>query len=293
MPGASLGASTIAQLRFVYSRRNVTRTILFIVAVVVEIVVGAVIAGVLLARGVDLTPSLGRVILLYVVGGALSTAWILLAGRLIDRWTPAFPDQPDLSEMRAIPEIASIHLESEFLEADCGYHFHLGSRASEQAWAASPLEWGLSYPADWVATLAPQLLNEAGVAHTCEERGNIVRVLIPRIHDSGFDVAVEAASFGVLVRTGTLFHAHFPFSWDDPDYGEREEFREPVDQDASRRPAEQALALSTRSFEPGSADSRATSRRGVLSRGSRGACARPVATTASGNAVPLSLLGET
>ena len=152
-------------------------------------------------------------------------------------------DHSDLSEMRAIPEIASTQLESEILDADCGYHFHLGSSASEQAWAAGPMEWGFSYPADWVAKLAPQLLNEAGVAHTCEERGNIVRVLIPRIHDSGFDVTVEAATFGVLVRTGTLFHAHFPFSWDDLDYGEREEFREPVDQAESRRSAEQAFAL--------------------------------------------------
>ena len=117
-----------------------TRTILFIVAVVVEIVVGAVVAGVLLALGADLVPSLSRVILLVVIVSALSVAWFHIVGRLIDRWMPAFRDHPDLSEMRAIPEIASTHLESEILDADCGYHFHLGNRASEEAWAASPLE---------------------------------------------------------------------------------------------------------------------------------------------------------
>ena len=212
---------------------------------VVEIVVGGAVAGVLLALGVDVTPSLSRVMLLIVVVSALSAAWFHIVGCLIDRWMPAFRDHPDLSEMRAIPELASTHLESEILDADCGYHFHLGSRASEQAWAASPLEWDFSYPEEWLAKLAPQLLNEAGVAHTCEERGNIVRVLIPRTRDSGFDVTVEAATFGVLVRTGTLFHAHFPFAGDDSYQGdnEREEFREPVDQDASSKPAEQALGL--------------------------------------------------
>ena len=93
---------------------------------------------------------------------------------------------------------------------------------------------------------APLLLNDAGVAYTCETRGNIVRVVIPRVHDSGFDVMVKAATFGVLVGAGTLFHAHFRFRtpWDESkdEFDERED-EEFYDSDPSREPAEQALGL--------------------------------------------------
>ena len=187
-------------------------------------------------------------------------------------------------------------LESELLDADCGHHVHLRSRISEQPWAAGPLEWGFEYPQELVATIAPLLLNESGIAHMCEERGNIVRVTIPRIGDSGFDITVEATTVGVLVHTGTLFHAYLPFSWnyDHWDYDdEDEEFSGSSDPYRWREPAEQALGLVTRSFEPGRTDSGAASRRDSLLCGSGDACARPVATTSIGDVAPLSLLGET
>ena len=181
--------------------------------------------------------------------GAVMWALSAAAGRLADRWTPAFREHPDglvLGEMRAIQENASADLESELLDADCGHHVHLRSRISEQPWAAGPLEWGFEYPQELVATIAPLLLNESGIAHMCEERGNIVRVTIPRIGDSGFDITVEATTVGVLVHTGTLFHAYLPFSWnyDHWDYDdEDEEFSGSSDPYRWREPAEQALGL--------------------------------------------------
>ena len=70
--------------------------------------------------------------------------------------------------------------------------------------------------------------------------------MIPRVRDSGFDVTVKAATFGVLVGAGTLFHAHFPSRtpWDrsDDEFDERED-EEFYDSDPSREPAEQALGL--------------------------------------------------
>jgi hypothetical protein len=166
-------------------------------------------------------------------------------GSLIDRWTPAFRAHPDRLICGEVQPTASTDLESEFLDADCGYHFNLGSSAHEQPWAECSLEWDLFHPRDWLAKLAPLLLNEAAVAYTCEERGNIVRFMIPRVLESGFDVTVEAASFGALVRTGTLFHAHFPFPLDgyNAARNELEEFAEPVDPYASREPAGQAMGL--------------------------------------------------
>jgi hypothetical protein len=201
-----------------------------------------------------------------LAGLSLSTAFVLcvgayllflaspvIVGPWLDRRAPAFREHPD-GLMR---EMASADLESEILDADCGYHVHLGANTHEQTWAVSPLaedhiDPGVDFPhpEDWLAELAPRLLNEAGVAHRYEERGNLARVVIPRIRHSGFDVTVEAATFGVLVRTGTLFHAHFPFSpyeWDwhedDGDENEGEEFRDPFDPDTSRTPVEQALGL--------------------------------------------------
>lgn len=211
----------------------------------------------LVALGVELGFSkLSPVPALLLLAGWYAV-WLALfvgAGSLVDRSTPAFRGHPDRVIFGAVRPMSSADLESEILDADCGYHVHLGSGTSEQPWAASPLAGddadlgvGFSCPQDCLAELAPQLLNEAGVAHIWEERGNIVRVVIPRIRASGFDVTVEAASFGLLVRTGALFHAHFPWddNWDYRDYNEseREEFRLPVDPDRSREPAEQALAL--------------------------------------------------
>lgn len=165
-----------------------------------------------------------------------------------DRWTPVLRPHPDQLILAEVDPMASTDLASEELELDCGYHFSLGSGTLEQPWAACPLAWEFSYPQDWVARLAPLLLNEAGVAHRCEGQGNLVRVMIPRLCESGFDVTVEAASFGVFVRAGMLFHAHFPFSWDGDGEPQEEYWREaigiePYDPYASREPAEQALGL--------------------------------------------------
>ena len=225
------------------------RTVLFIVAAVVAIGVAAVVAGVLLALGVDIGSTPGRALLFIVGWSALSQAWIDGVGRLIDRWTPGFREHSDglmLGDMRAIQEIAWVDLESEILDADCGYHVHRGAGTREQPWAAGPLECGFQYPQELVATIAPLLLNDSGIAHTCEERGNIVRVTIPRIRDSGFDVTVEATTVGVLVHTGTLFHAYLPFSWDYDHWDcddEDEEFSGPSDPYRWREPAGEALGL--------------------------------------------------
>jgi len=105
--------------------------------------------------------------------------------------------------------------------------------------------WELTFPQEWVARLASLLLDDAGIAHTCDERGNIARVVIPKVRDSGFDVTIEAATYGVIVRTGSLFHAHFPFftysAFDaDPDSDPEVDSFDPY---TSREPAEQAFGL--------------------------------------------------
>ena len=183
--------------------------------------------------------------LLYVGAFVLLLVVVFLVVPLIDRWVPAFGSLPD----RVIGEegtMSSTDLESETdLDSRWGYHVDLGGGTSEAPWAASPLEWEFSYVQDWVAKHAPLLLNEAGVIHTCEVKGNVVRVVIPRLRDSGFDVTIEAATFGVLVRTGILFHAHFRSAteWDDWDERDESEDDEFYDSSASRKPAEQALGL--------------------------------------------------
>lgn len=216
------------------------RTIPFIIAAAVFLVATSLLDGLHL--------SLGQWLFLYAGLNVLFFALVAGAGRLADQWRPALHASPERLILGAVNPNASTDLESEELELDCGYHFALGSGTLEQPWAECPLAWEFSYPQDWVAKLAPLLLNEVRVAHRCEERGNIVRVMIPRLRESGFDVTVEAASFGVLVRAGTLFHAHFPFSRDGDGEPQEEYYREamgidPYDLYASREPAEQALGL--------------------------------------------------
>ena len=84
------------------------RIIPFIV-VAVAVIVFEVAAGEFLGLFVD-RPSPGRVFLLMAGVGAVMWALSAAAGRLADRWTPAFREHPDglvLGEMRAIQENAS------------------------------------------------------------------------------------------------------------------------------------------------------------------------------------------
>lgn len=207
------------------------RTIAFVfmgavLSTAILVVEGAYFAGLLAGWVLLPVVAFGVLVSVPVVRGVTS---------LVDRWAPAFRTRYDRLDGEVPPNL-SADLESETdLDARWGHHFHPGGGVSEEPWTRSPLACQSDYVQDWVAALAPVLLNEVGVAHMLEERGNIVRVVIPRIHDSGFEITVEAATFGVLVRTETLFHAHFHF---DPSYYDWPDDDWPDDDDDSEDDSE-------------------------------------------------------
>ena len=113
----------------------VPRIIPFIVVAVVAAVF-LVVAGVFLGIIFVDEPSTRGFLFLMGNGHTILSALSAAAGRLADRWSPAFREHPDgliLGELRAIPEIAPADLESEILDADCGYHIHRGASTSRTA----------------------------------------------------------------------------------------------------------------------------------------------------------------